>query len=116
MAGQVYPFCWRQCFFDGLGTLVVHHVQCGLVVACAEDGKYLGEGRDEQGIGAAWHGSHDDGVDVVDVRQKKYCIFFNNSTGKAPVRLVYIVPVVASARAVKQKMSCIMQASCVGDI
>ena len=36
--------------------------------------------------------------------------------GKAPVRSVYMVPVVASARVVKQNMSCIVQASCVGDI
>ncbi len=36
--------------------------------------------------------------------------------GKAPVRLVYMVPVVASARAAKQNMLCIAQASCVGDI
>ncbi len=63
-------FVGTDIFFDSLGTLVVHHVQCGLVVAHAEDGKYLGEGGDKQGVGAAWHGSHDDGVDVVDVLHK----------------------------------------------
>ncbi len=46
-------FVGTGIFFDGLGTLIVHHVQCELVVAHAEDGKYLGEGGDEQGIGAA---------------------------------------------------------------
>ncbi len=68
-------FVGAVIFFDGLGTLVVHHVQCGLVVMRAEDGKYLGEGGNEQGVGAAWHGSHDDGIDVVDIRHKKYCYF-----------------------------------------
>ncbi len=40
-------FVGAGIFFDGLGTLVVHHVQCGLVVTRAEDGKYHGEGGDE---------------------------------------------------------------------
>ncbi len=47
---------------------------------------------------------------------KIYCIYLNDWMGKAPVRLVYMVPVVASARAAKQNMSCIAQASCIGDI
>ncbi len=37
-------FFGADLFFDGLGTFVVHHVQCGLVVLRVEDGKYLGEG------------------------------------------------------------------------
>jgi hypothetical protein len=109
-------FVGANIFFDSLGTLVVHHVQCGLIVARAEDGKYLREGGDEQGVGAAWHGSHDDGVDVVDIHHKNILLFSNNWTGKAPVRLVYMVPVFAPVRAEKQNMSCIPQASCIGDI
>ena len=34
-----------------------------------------------------------------------YCLLLNERTGKAPVMSVYIVPVIASARAAKQKTS-----------
>jgi hypothetical protein len=69
-------FVGADIFIDGLGTLIVHHVQCGLVVARAEDGKYLREGGDERGVSAAWHGLHDDGVDIVDVRHKNILHIF----------------------------------------
>ncbi len=39
-----------------------------------------------------------------------YCMFLNNLTGKAPMRSVYIVPLVASARVAKQSISWAAQA------
>ncbi len=77
------PIVGAEIFFDSLGTLVVHHVQCGLVVAHAEDGKYLGDGGDERGVGVAWHGSHNDGVDVVDVRHENRFHIFKQSDGES---------------------------------
>ncbi len=41
---------------------------------------------------------------------KMYCIFLKDLTGKAPVRSVYMVPVVALARAAKQSISWTAQA------
>ncbi len=53
-----------------LGALVVHHVQCWLVIARREYCKHFGEDGNEQGIGVGWHWSHDDFVKAVDVRDK----------------------------------------------
>jgi hypothetical protein len=47
---------------------------------------------------------------------KMYCIFLKDLTGKAPVRSVYMVPVVASARAANQNISWTAQASWAGNI
>ena len=47
---------------------------------------------------------------------KMYCIFLKDLTGKAPVRSVYMVLVVASARVAKQNISWTAQASWVGNI
>ncbi len=43
-------------------------------------------------------------------------MFLNDLTGKVPVRSVYMVPVVASARAAKQDISWAAQASWAGSI
>ncbi len=45
-----------------------------------------------------------------------YCMFLNDLTGKAPVRFVYMVPVVESARAAKQNISWAAQALWAGNI
>ncbi len=45
-----------------------------------------------------------------------YCIFLNDRTGKAPVRSVYMVPVLASASTAKQNISCMLHTSCWGII
>ncbi len=45
---------------------------------------------------------------------KMYCIFLKDLTGKAPVMSVYMVPVVALARAAKQNISWNEQASWAG--
>ncbi len=47
---------------------------------------------------------------------KMYCIFLKDLTGKAPVRSVYMVPVMALARAAKQNISWTAQASWAGNI
>ena len=47
---------------------------------------------------------------------KMYCIFLNERTGKALVRSVYMIPVLALASAAKQNMSCMAHASCVGNM
>ena len=53
-----------------LGALVVHHIQCWLVVASTEYCKHFGEGGNEQGADAGWHWLHDDCIKVIDVRNK----------------------------------------------
>jgi hypothetical protein len=53
-----------------LGALVVHHIQCWLVIASTKYCKHFGEGRDERGVGAGWHWSHNDCINVVDVHNK----------------------------------------------
>ena len=45
-----------------------------------------------------------------------YCLPLNERTGKAPVMSVYIVPVIALARAAKQKISCTAHSSCCGNM
>ncbi len=47
---------------------------------------------------------------------KMYCIFLNDLTGKATVRSVNMVPVVASARGAKQNISWTAQALWAGNI
>ncbi len=47
---------------------------------------------------------------------KMYCIFLTDLTGKAPVRSVYMVPVVEWARAAKQNISWTAQALRAGNI
>ncbi len=47
---------------------------------------------------------------------KMYYIFLKDLTGEAPVRSVYMVPVMASARAAKQNISWTAQASWAGNI
>ncbi len=47
---------------------------------------------------------------------KMYCIFLKDPMGKAPVRLVYIVPVLVSTRAAKQNISCTDQTSWIRDM
>jgi hypothetical protein len=45
-----------------------------------------------------------------------YCMFLKDWTGKAPVRLEYMVPALASANATKQNTSCMVHASWAGNI
>ncbi len=47
---------------------------------------------------------------------KMYCIFLKDLTGKAPVRSVYMVPVMALARVAKQNISGTAQALWAGNI
>ncbi len=47
---------------------------------------------------------------------KMYCIYLKDLAGKVPVRSVYMVPVVASARAENQNISWTAQASWAGNI
>jgi hypothetical protein len=109
-------FVGADIFFGGLGTLVVHHVQCGLVVAHAEDGKYPREGGDEQGVGAAWHGLHDKGVDVVDVCHKNILHIYKRLDRESTREVGVHGPCGCVCKGSEQNMSCIVQASCVGDI
>ncbi len=53
-----------------LGAIVVHHIQCWLVIVSTEYREHFGEGGNERGIGAGWHWLHDDCVEVVDVSNK----------------------------------------------
>ncbi len=53
-----------------LGALIVHHIQCWLVIASMEYCKHFREGGNEQGVGVGWHWLHDDCVKVIDVRNK----------------------------------------------
>ncbi len=56
-----------NCF----GALVVHHVQCWLVVVLStENCKHFGEDGGEQGVSTGWHWLHDDCIKVVDVCNK----------------------------------------------
>jgi hypothetical protein len=59
--------------------------------------------------GARRHGPDDDCIKVIDVGNKH--ILLKERTGKAPVMLVYMVPVMALASAAKQNISCIAQIS-----
>ncbi len=52
------------------GSLVVHLIQCWLVVVSMEYCKHFEEGGNEQGVGAEWHWLHNDCVKVVDVHNK----------------------------------------------
>jgi hypothetical protein len=53
-----------------LGALVVHHIQCWLVVASTEYHKHFKKGGNEQGVSAGWHWLHNDCIKVIDVRGK----------------------------------------------
>jgi hypothetical protein len=49
---------------------LVHHIQCWLVIVTTEYRKHLGQGSNEQVVGAGWHWCHDDCVKVIDVCDK----------------------------------------------
>ncbi len=62
-------------------------------------------------IGARQHGPDDDCIKILDVGTSMYGILLKEQTGKAPVMLVYMVPVMALANTAKQNSSCIAQIS-----
>jgi hypothetical protein len=99
-----------------LGALVVHHVQCWLVIASMEYCTHFGEGGNEQGIGAGWHWLHDDGIENVDIRDKDTLHVLKRPNGKSTSDVGVIVPVVALARAAKQNIFWTVQASWGGHI
>jgi hypothetical protein len=70
-----------------LGALVVHHVQCRLVIASTDYCKHFGEDSNEQGVSVGWHWSHNDGIKVIAIWDKD---------------ILHVLGV-ASARAAKQK-------------
>ncbi len=88
-------------------TLIVHYVQCLMVAARFQYGDDFDECLYHVSIGARQHCPDDDCIMVKDEGTNRYCILLKERTGKAPVMLVYIVPVMALASAAKQNMSCI---------
>jgi hypothetical protein len=98
------------------GAFVVHDVQCWLVVLSTQNSKDFSEGGDEGGASAQGHWADNDGVEVIDVGNKDVIMFLNDLTGRAPVRSVYMVPVMEFARAAKQNISWAAQASWAGNI
>ncbi len=52
------------------GALVVHEVQCWLVVPSTQNSKDFGEGGDEGGISAQGIWVDNDGIEVIDVGNK----------------------------------------------
>ncbi len=53
--------------FNGLQTLVIHHVQRRLILSCTQDVEDVGECGDEGGICSRGHGTDDDGVEVINI-------------------------------------------------
>ena len=98
------------------GAFIVHDVQCWLVVPRTQNSKDFSEGGNEGGISARGHWADNDGIEVIDVGNKMLIMFLNELTGKVLVRSVYMVPVVASARAAKQNISWATQALWAGNI
>jgi hypothetical protein len=67
-------------------------------------------------IGARWHGLDDDCIKTIDIINKHVLHTFEGTRGKAPVMLVYMVPVMALVSATKQNTSCMAQISLGGDM
>jgi hypothetical protein len=94
-----------EVLLNHLGALVVHHVQCWLVIVSTDYRKHFGEGIDEQGISVGWHWLHDDGIKVVDVRDKDILHVLEGLNGESTSDVGVHLPSVASARAAKQNIS-----------
>ncbi len=82
-----------------------------MVASRFQYGDDFGEHLYHGSIGARWHGPDDDCNKIVDVGNNTYCILLKERTGKAPVMLVYMAPVMASTSTAKQNTSCIAQIS-----
>ena len=74
-------FCANMSF-DCLGAFIIHYIQVGLIMLCSESSKYVGECRDESGIGARRHRAYDDGVEVVNVSDKNILHVSERPDGK----------------------------------
>ena len=104
-----------DAFLSGLGAFIIHDVEHRLVLPCLQNVEDFREGGNEGCVGEVWHWADDDGVKAINVCTKNYCIFLNDQTRNAPVISVYMVPIVALARAGKQNMSCTAHALWMGN-
>ena len=53
-----------------------------MVVSCAKDVENVRERRDERRVVSGWHGSDDDRVEVIDVRDKNVAHIFEGADGE----------------------------------
>jgi hypothetical protein len=95
------------------GTLIVHYVQCQMVVSRFQYGDDFGDHLYHGSIGARWHDPDDDCIKVVDVGNRHALHSFDGAErpGRAPVMSVYMLPIMAFANVAKQNTSCITQIS-----
>ncbi len=55
---------------DNFGAFVVHHVECGVILACGKSGKDISEGIDHGAIVLGGHSMHKDGIEVIHIGNK----------------------------------------------